>query len=205
MIFRFVLTFLFALTAGAQAWACSCHLWEGGNVSDLYADKNFVSVWVVPTKGSVKEQGSEWDRYVVSYELKVMESFNQILPKQITALSSVEDGASCGIQLDLGNPHFLALSRMTDGTYGISMCSPELPYQEVRAFLKTGKDSYIPGIQICRKKNDEIRTDMGCHVWKDMSYFGESGRQDAHKYRLRFNPEPKRKRGWWPFKKDKGK
>ena len=208
MIIRIFLSFVFALIGSAQASACSCAPWEGGNVSDLYAGKTYISVWVVPTNGTVKEQDSEWDRFFVSYDLKVMESFNQISAKQITAISSIQDGASCGLQLDLGNPHFLTLARTTDGNYLISTCNPELPYQEVKAFLKTGKDSYIPGIYECRKKNDEIRTDKGCHVWKDMPYFGRAGREDTHGYRLRFNAEttinaePKKKRRWWSFKKD---
>jgi len=208
MFTRFILTFLFSLISGAQASACSCAPWEGGNVSDLYAGKTYISVWVIPTNGTVKEQDSEWDRFFVSYDLKVMESFNQTSAKQITAISSIQDGASCGLQLDLGNPHFLTLARTTDGNYLISTCNPELPYQEVKAFLKTGKDSYIPGIYECRKKNDEIRTDKGCHVWKDMPYFGRSGDEDTHGYRLRFNAEtkisaePKKKRRWWSFKKD---
>ena len=78
----------------------------------------------------------------------------------------------------------------------------------MKAFLKTGKDSYIPGIYECRKKNDKIRTDKGCHVWKDMPYPEYYGDEDRHGYRLRFNAETinkdtsKKKKRWWSFKKD---
>lgn len=190
------------LLTSAQAWACSCLLWEGGNVSDLYADKANVSLWVLPQKAVLKEQGLEWDEFYVSYELRVLESFGQITDKQITAISSVEDGASCGIQLDLGNPHFLTMTQQENGDYGISACHPELPYSLVRAYLEKGVDSYIPGIHECRDDNDEIKKTEACSVWNATYYSDRYGSEDSLIYIKQLRNEPKKKRAWWHFKKD---
>ncbi len=202
MRFRLLLGLTFTLGWCAKASACSCYLWEGGNVSDLYTDKANVSLWVLPTKGVMKEREADWEKFYISYELRVLESFGQIQDKRISAISSIQDGASCGVQLDLGNPHFLTMSRASDGAYGISSCHPQLPYNLVKTYLETGVDAYVPGIHECRDDNDEIKKIEACSVWASSEYSGKYGGEDTIKYIEQLRNEPKKKRPWWQFKKD---
>ena len=215
MFTRFILTLLFSLISGAQAWACDCAPWSG-YVSEFA--KSYVSVWAVPTEAKVNIEHVGKPSGGVTYNLEVLEGFDRIIQSKISVYSNVADGGSCGVQLTLGVPQFINVYKYDIEKYGISDCTPTLPYNALKNYLETGKDSFIPEWLTCHSwsENSSNYTPIfnksldECAVWKGADYInGFYGAQDSRKYNKiwwekveAINAEPKKKRRWWSFKKD---
>ena len=215
MLLRFILPFFFALSLGGQALACSCGPWSG-YVSEF--TESYVSVWAVPTKATVNIQHVGKPSGGVTYNLDILEGFERIIKSEISVDSNVADGGSCGVQLTLGLPQFISAYKYDIDNYGISSCTPNLPYDALKLYLETGEDTYIPEWSECYSwpengsnfspvlnKNLEE-----CTVWKEADHINSfPGSKDGGKYNKiwwnkieSINTEPKKKRSWWSFKKD---
>ena len=192
MILRFLLTLTFTVGFGAKATACSCAPWEGGYVSDF--SKQYLSAWAVPVSGEMETIQNQWGfDEVVKYDLEIIDSFNFVMQTSIKVISSVEDGASCGKQLDIGTPQFLTLhSRAKDG-YFLSNCAPRLPYLAVKAYLQNGEDSFIQSMDRCFNENAELsKSDPDCKVWEgSASESHRHGNKDWLKYVILWRAEQK--------------
>jgi len=216
MIIRIFLSFVFALIGSAQAWACDCAPWSG-YVSEFA--KSYVSVWAVPTEATVNIEHLDKPSGGVTYNLHVLEGFERIVKSEIIVKASVANGGgNCGVQLTLGLPQFISADKYGIENYGISSCTPNLPYKALKLYLETGEDTYIPewrechiwpenGSNFTRVLNKDLEE---CAVWKGADQFdGPYGAKDSRKYdRIwwdkieSINAEPKKKRRWWSFKKD---
>ena len=219
MMFRLMIGFLFTLVLSGQAWACSCAPWSG-HVSEF--TEGYISVWGVPTAATLE---TKWDKdrsYAiqgVTYKLEILEGFDRIIQTNINVSSSVPDGANCGVALTLGIPRFISAYRGAAESYGMSTCTPNLPYKAVKLYLETGEDTYIPEWSDCYRWPED-QTDYTpppifneesaeCAVWKGV-YYGnpvDASYEDLKKYRKIWwekikLADPEKKRRWWHFKKD---
>lgn len=189
---KFLLSLILMLIP-SSAWACSCVPWEGGYVSEFV--QNYTSIWGVPihAKLSIKEKGS-WGEQV-AYEILVLDDFNRGLGETMTIMSSPADGGSCGIQLKLGVPQFLSAHKYDVSRHAVGSCTPDLPYESLITFLKTGENAFIPARSDCTIWRKELGLDYKipypdtskpeCSVWSldDLSlYDNNKGSEDLRKY-----------------------
>ncbi len=208
MILRVLFAIGFVLVTTVQAWACSCAPWEG-YVSDF--SKNHVSVWAVPTNGTVNVEKAGHPIGSVTYTLEILEGYDRVTQTNIIAHSSIVNGGSCGIELTLGMPQFISVYDYGDEFYGLSSCTPKPPYDAVNRYLKTGQDSFIPNWSKCHSwPENEYNTPRfnieieDCAVWKDAGDYGNMERWQYNKIweEKVESAEPKKKRRWWSFNKD---
>ena len=216
MILRFLFALFFALGLSSQALACSCSPWSG-YVSEFTED--YISVWAVPTKADVNIDNLGKPSGGITYKLHILEGFDRIIQTDINVDSNVANGGSCGVQPTLGVPQFISAHKYTAGEYNLSTCTPSMPYNAVKLYLRTGEDTYIPEWGKCFSWPEDA-TDYTpptfneereeCSVWKGVyynspSYDHEAG--DQTKYRKIWwdkikSAESKKKRRWWSFNKD---
>jgi len=148
------------------AYACSCYGWEGGHVSEFVS--KYTSFWGVPIQSEIKPMGTDRPRLVVSYKVEVLEGYDRIISQTTEVTSSIEDGASCGIQLTIGTPQFLSTYKTQDGGFAVGACVPVIPYKAIEDYLKNGVDTHVPSLDECLTKGNEIKLDNpDCIIWKD--------------------------------------
>jgi len=129
---------------------------------------------------------------VVTYELDILEGYEQLQQTNIEVRSSVVDGGSCGINLTLGLPQFIKAYEYDIGNYAISSCTPDIPYDALQLYLETGQDSFIPESGTCFSWPSDstfsytpiFNKDLKeCEVWKDADHInGYIGAKDQRKY-----------------------
>ena len=213
MLLRFGLSALFVFITSVQSWACSCAPWSG-HVSEF--TQNYISVWAVPTKAVVNIESLDKPRGGVTYTLEILDGFGVVELNRINVDSNVADGGTCGVDLAMGRPQFISTYSYDTDKYSISSCTPHLPYEAVKLYLKTGKDSFIPELSKCHHwpkessnhspiLNEELEE---CAVWKGAAHRNfPQGYKDYSKYREIWwdkinSVKPKKKHPWWSFKKD---
>jgi len=192
MFVRSLLVLVFFFGLSSRTYACSCAPWSG-HVSDF--TESYVSVWAVPTEGSVVSERVGRPSDGVNYTVEVLEGFNRIIQSKINLQSSVADGGSCGVQLTLGLPQFISAYKYNSGRYRISTCTPDLPYAAVKLYLETGQDTFIPEWGTCYSwaEDSTVYTPPifneereECSVWKGVYYNSPKSdpeREDWKKYR----------------------
>ena len=172
MLSRFLLALALTIGFSAKASACSCSGWEGGYISEFLS--NYYSFWAVPVSANLKrvEVQNDWFRSQVIYNVVVLEDFGQLSSKRAKVITSPVDGASCGVQFDVGTPQFISVYHRREEAMMASSCTPELPYSALKLYLQTGEDTYIPSGHLCHEAiklgHDIEGADLeACKVWKD--------------------------------------
>lgn len=187
---RYLFLTISLLFCPVQSWACSCSPWAGGYASEF--SQSYDSFWVTPIEGRLELRDSNRPGLIVKYSLEVLEGFDQLLDTRVSAVSNIADGASCGIELTLGLPQFISAYKLENESYGLSSCTPFLPYETLKLYLSSGEDTYIPAWSECYswpKDNNlgpvfnDFRED--CNVWVNTDYLEPNyyGSEDLSKYR----------------------
>jgi len=217
MLLRFLLALIFTFGFGVKSWACSCGEWSGF-VSEF--TKDYISIWAVPINAKVNMEHLGTPSGGVTYNLHILEGFERIVKSEINVKANVANGGgNCGVQLTFGSPQFISAYKYGNENYGISSCTPNLPYEALKLYLETGEDTYIPEWGECHSwsENNSNYTPVfnegleECAVWKGADHIDDFyGAKDSRKYNKiwwekveTINAEPKKKRRWWSFKKDK--
>lgn len=168
--------------------------------------KDYTLFWGVPTKAVVEPASKSMHPFRVAYDLDVLESFNQINADKLTVYSYGVHGSSCGIQLQMGSPQFLAAFERFDEEIEVSVCTPKLPYDVVKKYLITGVDTFVPSLNKCISNDGNLNTGIkDCRIWES-SYenWRIYGLEDLQAYQVKWaehskeNP-PNAKKPWWRF------
>ena len=157
--------------------ACSCLCEYGENVSETL--KNYDVFWGIPISADWKNQSSFSSS--VTTKVSVLEDFNQGLGDTVSVHSAPQDGASCGLQLNLGDVQLITAYKHDDGTRSVGICNcipPTLPLFE---YLETGKDTYIPNPANCQDSARFTDT-QNCHLLDDR--FDGPKKYNEYKFRL---------------------
>ena len=185
-----ILVILFTLL-GAPAWACSCAPSESGYVSEII--EGYEVFWGVPVSAKIVSEKDGRLSYNVKYQIEVLENYNRFVDKEVSVISSIEDGGSCGVQLTIGMPQVMTAWEYKTGEYGVSSCAPSPPYKAVKLFLEENIDTFIPSWSNCHTWKDSggierpvIRPERkDCQIWEDTDISSRYyyGYQDLDKYR----------------------
>ncbi len=172
------------LMTSTHAFACSCASWEGGKVSDFA--KDYTSFWGVPIKSEVHPNAGNWPGRGVDYKIKIIDAFNFVTKPEITVSSSIPHGGTCGVELTMGVAQFISAFSYGGEDMYIGECTPKIPYAQLKHYLKTGEDSYIPALDDCINENSPE-----CTVWDDYlaDPWKRQGQEDTRLYQKQWYSE----------------
>ena len=151
-----------------QAHACSCGPCPEFSVSEfLNGNQAFFGV---PLESRFEEGDSQSIGDTVMTRIRVLEAYGQMEKgSEITVYSAVPDGASCGIDLNVGVLEFIVVNNHAN-FMSSCICSP--PTLALIKYLKDGEDVKVPPLIDCvdEDNNDdayEIKSKKTCEVWKN--------------------------------------
>ena len=129
------------------------------NVSEYL--KTHKVFWGVPKQSKLTSD------YLVSSKVEVLEGYNRLKTGDIITIDSQpEDGASCGTQLYTGVPQFI-IAKTAENKNIVNSCSCEPPSVYLIDYLKNDEDTYLPSLNNCWGKDDNIKSNEICKVWRD--------------------------------------
>ncbi len=167
MIRAFIIGIFLSLLSATSAFACSCGCRFDFHVSDYVNGAKIF--WGVPIESryKVSKHPDGWRDEVVTTRVQVLEGYERILKDtEITVYSSPDDGASCGIQLNMGVPQLI----IAGSNNGIGSCTCAPPEAYLLDYLIEGKDRYLPDLNDCWDSDNEARRfkpTEKCKVWAD--------------------------------------
>ncbi len=138
------------------------------HVSDYVQDAKIF--WGIPTESKYVKTTtrSAWTRHRVVSKIDVLEGYGRIQNKsEITVISSADDGASCGEQLNVGVPQLIITLGEKNS---ISSCNCPPPTAYLLDYLKEGKDRYLPDLDDCwdsKNKDRRYKSTEKCKVWAE--------------------------------------
>ena len=131
----------------------------------------YTSFWGVPVQSELRPRGTDRPQLIVSYQVEILESYDRIATETIEVTSSIEDGASCGIQLTIGVPQFLSAYKGLNGRLGVGSCTPNIPYKAIKNYLENGIDANVPADYEClNEDNKVILENTDCAVWEGINF-----------------------------------
>lgn len=149
---KYILSVLFILIVSAltpKAQACSCG-YGGYWVSEFVEDKvvfegqALQSTWREDISRSQFRYGTAETKFTVLKPLKDIEL------TEVLILHDIYDGASCGINYELGRKHIVIASYGYDGALNTSSCaSNAVPEINLLEYFEQNKDVYIPSVWDC--------------------------------------------------------
>ena len=164
----------------------------GGWVSEFAED--YKSFWGVPIESKVIRGPTNQSRPLISYKVKILESYGHIETQTIDVLGAIDLGGGGDLNLALGVPQFLSVYSRNDGRYSAGPCTPEFPYTAIKGFLQSNLDTYVPDISQCyayykygrNQHSYEVNLeDSDCSIWEAHSA-GGYGQRDKEEDRLKY-------------------
>lgn len=149
--------------------------------------KDYTSFWGVPYKTEIEFREHNGRNHQINRtSIKIYDDFGQSLPTTLSVVSLPDDGASCGLDLPLGEPRLIYAYGKSQSHLNVSHCSCQPPYLALENFLRSGSDSFIPSLDMCSDDFGEISKKNECNVWQDSEYFDELMREKREAMRTQF-------------------
>ncbi|NNC38097.1 MAG: hypothetical protein HKO02_11615 [Hyphomonadaceae bacterium] len=124
--------------------------------------------WAIPIESKWEGYKSDGEREYsgpVVTKVEVIDGYGRLHShSELTVRSAPEDGASCGVQLQLGTPQLLTTAGQNNV---ISTCNCSPPIRALLDYLNNGKDVFIPKLDDCWISEGDIRSTDRCKVWKN--------------------------------------
>lgn len=113
--------------SSVQCFACSCIGWEGQYVLDRYRTASGV-ILGIPTSDSTFHSSTRtrgnYTKTLLKADIKVVKSFKNDLPEELTILSEKPDGANCGVQFtEARNTYLIFLTNTNKGYLETNICT----------------------------------------------------------------------------------
>jgi len=160
--------FAFSLILSSTAQACSCMCSYDQYVSDFVQDRHIF--WGIVLDNTIEQRPNKYDPswpdedWVVT-RFQIAEGYGR-LQKGTIFTSAARARSSCRAKFEPGAADLFMASVKNNH---VGRCNCEPPYHHLFAYLRDGKNVYLPNPDQCNEEDAEAMQPPQCAVWHNMS------------------------------------